>query len=338
MTEVFYGLDGAHRDRIAGLRARGRFFWLDVSLSETTLDELREALDLPEAAVRALRRSADAYASRTFHADGESVVFVLRCYVESETPADEAAYRLRPLRVDVLVTGEYLVTLHDEPVSLPAVLAPDLPEERSERYAVYSVVDAMLASTFEALEEVELRLDAFASTSTRRGWRAGAKDDAAGRGRSARGNEALGGGRASGCPAGGRGGRGAPRLRHSRRAVLRACGRAGEPVGGLGRRRRERRRDAAGSTAERAGLPDQPAGDDLRAAHVPHRVLRHELRVDDRSDRHPDRVLAGRNRRSDRAGAAVLASVGAPLSHEAIGGRAAAERSAVWLCLDAHGG
>jgi hypothetical protein len=90
VTEVFYGLDGAHRDRIAGLRARGRAFWLDVSLSETTLDELREALDLSEAAVRALRRSADAYASRTFHADGESVVFVLRCYVESETPADEA--------------------------------------------------------------------------------------------------------------------------------------------------------------------------------------------------------------------------------------------------------
>ena len=138
--------------RIAGLRARGRFFWLDVSLSETTLDELCEALDLSEAAIRALRRSADGHAPRTFHADGESVVFVLRCYVESETPADEAAYRLRPLKVYVLVTGEYLVTLHDERVSLPAVLAPDLPEERSKRYAVYSVVDAMLATTFEALE------------------------------------------------------------------------------------------------------------------------------------------------------------------------------------------
>ena len=166
MTEVFYGLDDAHRDRIAGLRARGRFFWLDVSLSETTLDELRKALDLSEAAVRALRPSADAYAPRTFHADGESVIFVLRCYVQSETPADDAAYRSRPLKVYVLVTGEYLVTLHDERVSLPAVLAPDLPEERSKRYAVYSVVDAILASTFEALEEVELRLDAFASTST----------------------------------------------------------------------------------------------------------------------------------------------------------------------------
>ena len=90
MTEVFYGLDDAHRDRIAGLRARGRFFWLDVSLSETTLDELRKALEMSDSAIRARRRSADASTSRTFHADGESVVFALRCYVESETTADAA--------------------------------------------------------------------------------------------------------------------------------------------------------------------------------------------------------------------------------------------------------
>ena len=59
-----------------------------------------------------------------------------------------------------MVTGDYLLTLHEERVSLPAVLALDLPEERSKRYVVYSVLDAMLASTFDALEEVELRLDA----------------------------------------------------------------------------------------------------------------------------------------------------------------------------------
>ena len=90
----------------------------------------------------------------------------LRCYVESEAPADEAAYRLRPLEVQVLVTADYLLTLHEERVSLPAVLAPDLPEGRSKRYVVYSVLDAMLASSFDALEEVELRLDVLAATST----------------------------------------------------------------------------------------------------------------------------------------------------------------------------
>jgi hypothetical protein len=52
------------------------------------------------------------------------VVFALRCYVESETTADDAAYRLRPLKVHVLVTGGYLLTLHEEPVSLPTALTP----------------------------------------------------------------------------------------------------------------------------------------------------------------------------------------------------------------------
>jgi magnesium transporter len=148
------------------LRSQGRFFWLDVSRSETSRDDLIEALRIPERASRALFGSCDAYASRTFHADGESVVFGLRCYVESELPADEATYRLRPLQVQVLVTGDYLLTLHQERVSLPTVLAPDLPEGRTKRYVVYSVLDAMLASTFDALEEVELTLDTLATAST----------------------------------------------------------------------------------------------------------------------------------------------------------------------------
>ena len=88
------------------------------------------------------------------------MVFALRCYVESEAPAEEAAYRLRPVEVHVLVTGDYLLTLHEERISLPAVLAPELPEERSKPYLVYAVLEAMLATTFDALEEIERRLDA----------------------------------------------------------------------------------------------------------------------------------------------------------------------------------
>jgi magnesium transporter len=160
VTEMLYGLGAAVRARVAALRGQGSFFWLDVSLSETSRDDLVDALAIPERALRALPGSGDATASRTFYADGESVVFALRCYVESETVADEAAYRLRPLEAHVLVTGEYLLTLHEERVSLPAALAPDLPEERSQGYVVYSVLDAMLATTSDALEEVELGLDA----------------------------------------------------------------------------------------------------------------------------------------------------------------------------------
>ena len=149
------GLDAGNRERIAALRAQGRFFWLDASLSETSRDELVDALGVPERAVRGPSR---------VHADGESVDFVLRCYAAVERPAEKAAYRLRPIQVHVVVTSDYLLTLHDERVALPAVLAIDLPQGLSKGYVVYSVLDAMLVSTSDALEEVEESLDSLAAS------------------------------------------------------------------------------------------------------------------------------------------------------------------------------
>jgi magnesium transporter len=166
MTEVLHGADSAARARAAAVRAQGRFFWLDVSLSETRLDDLVEALAIPEGAVRALHASGGGRTARTFHADGESVVFGLHCYVEAKAPAGEADYRLRPLEVQVVVTADYLLTLHEERLSLPAALDADLPDARSKRYVVYTVLEALIASAFDALEEIELRLDAMAVTST----------------------------------------------------------------------------------------------------------------------------------------------------------------------------
>ena len=149
------GLDAGNRERIAALRAQGRFFWLDASLSETSREELVDALGNPERAVPGPSR---------VHADGESVDFVLRCYVALERPAEKAAYRLTPIHVRVIVTSDYLLTLHEESVALPAVLAIDLPQGRSKGYVVYSVLDAMLVSTSDALEEVEDSLDSLAAS------------------------------------------------------------------------------------------------------------------------------------------------------------------------------
>jgi magnesium transporter len=166
VTEVLYGLDAAERERVRALRAEGRFFWLDVSLSETSREDLVDALGIHERALGALWSRRDGHASRAYHADGESVVFTLRCYAEHEPVEDQAGYRLRPVEVQVLVTSDYLLTLHDERVSLPAVLAPDLPPGRSKGYVVYSVLDAILATTFDALDEVELRLDTLVASWT----------------------------------------------------------------------------------------------------------------------------------------------------------------------------
>jgi magnesium transporter len=166
VTEVLYGLDASERERLAALRAAGRFFWLDVSLSETSREDLVGALGIQERALAALRSAREGYASRAFHADGESVVFALRCYVEPEPEDEQAGYRLRSMEVQVLVTSDYLLTVHDEHVALPAVLAPDLPPGRSKEYVLYSVLDAMLATTSDALDEVELRLDALVAAVT----------------------------------------------------------------------------------------------------------------------------------------------------------------------------
>ena len=149
------GLDAGDRERVAALRAQGRFFWLDASLSDTSREELVDALGVPERAVRGPSR---------VHADAESVDFVLRCYVPVERPAGEAAYRLTPIQVHVVVTSDYLLTVHEERVALPAVLAVDLPQGRSKGYVVYSVLDAMLVSTSDALEEVEESLDSLTAS------------------------------------------------------------------------------------------------------------------------------------------------------------------------------
>jgi Mg2+ and Co2+ transporter CorA len=114
VTEVLYGLDAAERERVAALRAEERFFWLDVSLSETSREDLVPALGIHERALGAPRSTRGGCASRAFHADGESVVFALRCYVERQPKQEPAGYRLRPMEVRVLVTSDYLLTLHDE--------------------------------------------------------------------------------------------------------------------------------------------------------------------------------------------------------------------------------
>jgi magnesium transporter len=155
VTEVLTGLDTGDRERIAALRAQGRFFWLDASLSETSREELVDVLGVPEGAVRGPSR---------VHADGNSVAFVLRCYVAMERPAEKAAYRLRPIQVHVVVTSDYLLTLHEERVALPAVLAIDLPQGLSKGFVVYSVLDAMLVSASDALEEVEESLESLAAS------------------------------------------------------------------------------------------------------------------------------------------------------------------------------
>jgi magnesium transporter len=150
VTHVVEGLD---RARIDSLRGEGRFFWVDVSLATIGPEELAEALDLPDEALDALR-TIGRRPTRKLHVDGRHVVFGFVCYVE------------QAVEVKVLVSGDYMLTLHHERVSLPEVLDAQAPEGRSEQYVVYAVLDAMVATAFDALNRAEQTLDELSVVST----------------------------------------------------------------------------------------------------------------------------------------------------------------------------
>jgi magnesium transporter len=154
--EIVQALDAAARDRIDQLRGEGRFFWVDVQLVDVSREDLRSTLDIPDPALDALMGFGhDRPPTRKFHADEGHVVFAFSAYSGPE-----------PVEVHVLVTGDYLLTLHEERVSLPELLEPFMPEGRSEQYIVYAVLDAMVGSAFDALNDLELSLDDLAVMST----------------------------------------------------------------------------------------------------------------------------------------------------------------------------
>lgn len=166
VTEIVEGLDGAGRDRIGALRAAGAFCWIDLARRETSADDLGEVLGIPHDSREALLSfKDDGSSSHRFYADGRHVAFALTCFLETTQLADGTPYRLSPVQVHVLVSGDYVLTLHEESVSLPRLLAPYLSQGGSDQYVVYAILDAMVDSAFDALSEVDQTLDRLAETS-----------------------------------------------------------------------------------------------------------------------------------------------------------------------------
>jgi magnesium transporter len=159
MGEIVEGLGADARARIAALRASGRFFWIDVTLGETDEAALAEALGIPADAHRALLDFApDTAPSRKFHADAEHVLFDFNAFLDMR-PRGGGDAELEAVAVRVLVCGDYILTLHESLVSLPSVLEHDPPRGRSEQYIVYTVLDAMVTTAYDALNETELTLE-----------------------------------------------------------------------------------------------------------------------------------------------------------------------------------
>ena len=158
MGEIIEGLGRRERERIRELRTRKAFFWIDLSLSGTSGDDLADALDVPDKALDMLLDfGADSSSTRRFYSDGQHVVFSFWCFLE--TSGAGSSEPLQPIEVHVLISGEYMLTLHVEAVSLPGALEIDPPEGRSEQYFVYAILDAMVGTAFDALGEIESTLE-----------------------------------------------------------------------------------------------------------------------------------------------------------------------------------
>jgi magnesium transporter len=159
MAEIVEGLDSAARERINLLRRARRFFWIDLLATEVSREEIQDALGIPPHALGPLLDfGREIPPSRKFHADGEHVVFPFTAFLEAESVEGGVA-RLEPLDVHVLVHGDYVLTIHREGPPLPPLLAGYTPAGRTEQYVVYAVLDAMLATAFDALNNVQLAIE-----------------------------------------------------------------------------------------------------------------------------------------------------------------------------------
>jgi magnesium transporter len=159
VSEVLVGLGPEMRQKIEQLRAAGRYFWIDVVVESGTRDALAEVLGIPAHALAPLLDfSPQTPPSRKWHADGEHVVFSFIAFLDYERGPDEEAGRLDAVEVHVVVTGGYVLTVHRERLSLPQLLATEVPEHGSDEYIVYSVLDAMVETAFDALNETEQRM------------------------------------------------------------------------------------------------------------------------------------------------------------------------------------
>jgi magnesium transporter len=149
-------LTSVETDQIADHRRRDEFFWLDLAQpSDEDLDALQSALDLHPMALEDTREfgqrpKADAYQD-----------YVLIVFYTAMESADQ--YRVvHPVEVHVYVSGQWIVTVHREPLPLLERLYHELGPAgtHQEDYLVYRILDGLTDAFFPAVAAIEERIDA----------------------------------------------------------------------------------------------------------------------------------------------------------------------------------
>ena len=142
------------RAEVERFRKEHEFFWADLTVpGEATIEEIVDAFELDEGAARilgSLGKEARAHGIPRLHFDDQHVVFPFWCVKDPEADVG-AGEPFEPFEVNVLVHGDYMLTVHREAVDLRDLAGDTMPPSRSERYAVYVVLEAMNRTFFQAL-------------------------------------------------------------------------------------------------------------------------------------------------------------------------------------------
>ncbi len=142
-------------EQIADHRRRDEFFWLDLTEpSNDDIDSLRAALGLHPMALEDTREfgqrpKVDAYQ--------DYILIVFFTARDSDDP-DRVVH---PVEVHVYVSGQWIVTVHREPLPLLERLHSELEPTGTleEDYLVYRILDGLTDAFFPAIAAIEQRID-----------------------------------------------------------------------------------------------------------------------------------------------------------------------------------
>src|ERR687888_583321 len=145
-------LTSLDRERIAELRTRDAFFWLDlVEPSQETIASFEEVFDFHPIAVEdtlhfGQRPKLDEY--------GEYALLVYYGVGRGEGG-------IRPIEVHVFLHGDFVITVHHAPCSELDDLRAELRERTdvAEQFIVYKVIDALTDTYFPIMDDVDEEID-----------------------------------------------------------------------------------------------------------------------------------------------------------------------------------
>jgi magnesium transporter len=150
-------LQSVEEERIAALRERDEFFWLDLDTpSDEDLDALGSLLSIHPVALEDTRE----FGQRP-KLDDYSDHLLLVYYTVREARSD-AEGLFAPVEIHLYISGGFVLTVRRESCSvldeLHEVLVPE--DTSAEDYLVYRLLDALTDAYYPVLEQLEHRIDA----------------------------------------------------------------------------------------------------------------------------------------------------------------------------------